>query len=661
MMNAQARIWLTRLAVAALALALVACARPQASPVPGAGEETAPAQTATGAGGPSRVAADTFVQVSIGEPESLDPAWSYETTGSAIEANIYDSLVAFEREKPDSFVPALATEWRLSDDRRTYTFTIRQGVQFHEGGTLEPHDIAYALQRALLQDRVDGPMWLFLEPMLGVSAIQSLALEKAGLSETVEEGQEPPSLEDVPADIQRQVCEAVMDAVTADDEAGTVTIRLQQPTPWFLQLLAQPWAAALDREWMVDQGDWDGSCDTWTQWHDPAAEESILYDRANGTGPYRLGSWLKGQEITLEANEAYWRTEPIWPGGPSGPARLKHVVFQKAAEWGTRFAKLSAGEADTVVVPRSEINQLEPYVHTEYVGGDESAPSTVVHEDGTLKLFRGYPLVTNTAAMFTFAINPDSEFIGSGTLDGNGIPPDFFGDIHVRKGMSYCFDWDTYIAEALQGEAILARGPIIQGLHGYREDSPIYTYDLEKCGQELAQAWDGKLKDVGFRFTVAYNEGNDTRKKAAEILAENLALVDDRYRLEVVSLEWPSFLDARRGMRLPISISGWQEDYHDASNWVHPYMHSQGAYARAQGFPPAMAAQFDGLIDAALLEADGAKRDEMYAQLQNLAIENAIAIFLHQDTGRFYVNRAVSGYYNNPLAPGLWYYALSKS
>lgn len=667
-MNLQPGRWLLSLMAATLLVSLAGCGRREAVSPEGEGTAGTPAQLEGAAttvpergGGVSRVPADTFVEVSIGEPESLDPAWSYETTGSAIEANIYESLVYFEREKPDAFVPALATEWQVSEDRRTYTFKIRDGVTFHEGGTLEPHDIAYSLQRALLQDRVDGPMWLFLEPMLGVSSIESLAFELAGVSGQTAEGEEPPALSDLPPDVLRKTCQMVMEAVTSDDQAGTVTIKVRQPTPWFLQLLAQPWAAALDKEWMVEQGDWDGTCDNWIRWHDPAAEESILFDRANGTGPYRLGTWLKGQEITLEANEAYWRTEPIWPGGPSGPPRIKHIVHQKAAEWGARFAKLEAGEADTVAVPRAEISQVEPLVHTEYLGGDESAPSRLLNENGILKLFRGYPLVTNTAAMFTFAINPDSEFIGSGTLDGNGIPPDFFSDIHVRRGMCYCFDWETYIAEALQGEAIPARGPIIKGLQGYREDSPVYSLDRDKCAQELSQAWEGKLKERGFRFTIAYNEGNETRKKAAEILAENLALVDPKYKVEVVSLEWPSFLDARRGMRLPISISGWQEDYHDASNWVHPYMHSQGAYARAQSFPAELRKQFDELIDAAVLELDEAKRDEMYAKLQALAIEHAIAIFLHQDTGRFYVSRAVSGYFHNPLTPGLWYYALSKS
>ena len=41
---------------------------------------------------------------------------------------------------------------------------------------------------------------------------------------------------------------------------------------------------------------------------------------------------------------------------------------------------------------------------------------------------------------------------------------------------------------------------------------------------EMDQAWDGKVKDTGFKMTIAYNEGNEARKTAAEILAANLCL-----------------------------------------------------------------------------------------------------------------------------------------
>ena len=623
-------------------------------------EEAVDTTGAGEAGHEWRVPLDTFVQVTIGEPESLDPAWTYETSGAAIESNIYEGVVYFDREKPDQFVPALATDWTPSPDNLTYTVNIRSGLTFHAGGTLEPHDIAYSIQRALLQDRVDGPMWLYLEPLLGTSSIESLAFEMAGMSTDVPEGEEAPTFGDVPDDVKLAVCEKVKEVVTADDEAGTVTVTVLQPTPWFLQLLAQPWGGAMDQEWMAEQGGWDGTCETWTDFHAPPAKESILFKQANGTGPYMLGSWKPGQEITLEAFPDYWRTDPIWPGGPSGPAALTHIVIQKVDEWGTRFVKLQAGEADTGSVPRAEISQVADMVHTTYSGGDETADSEVTNDDGKLKLFVCSPPVSMTAAMFIFDINPKSQFIGSGALDGKGIPVDFFSDIHVRKGFNYCFDWDTFINEALQGEGVQARGPIIEGLQGYRPDSDIYSFDRDKCAEELALAWDGKLPDTGFEMTLAYNEGNDARKMAAEILAENVALANEKYTIEVIDLEWPTFLDARRARSLPISVSGWLEDYHDASNWVHPFMHSKGAYARAQSFPADLQAEIDAKIDAAVLETDPAKRDELYAELQQIAYDQAIDIFLHQATGRFYLNKQVTGWFNNSLTPGLWFYSYSK-
>ncbi|MCA9797128.1 MAG: hypothetical protein KC910_35200, partial [Candidatus Eremiobacteraeota bacterium] len=170
----------------------------------------------------------------------------------------------------------------------------------------------------------------------------------------------------------------------------------------------------------------------------------------------------------------------------------------------------------------------------------------------------------------------------------------------------------------------------------------------------------GAVAENGFKMTIAYNQGNTERETAAKILADNLSLVNEKYLVDVIELEWPSFLEARRNEQFPVSVSGWLEDYHDASNWVHPFMHSAGAYARAQNLPEALQASIDEKIDAALVETDEAKRDAMYAELQKIANDEAISIWLYQATGRFYVSKDVSGWFNHPLTPGLWYYALSK-
>ena len=647
-----------------LGISLSACKKEGADTAPGAND---PAATEAGDDAPaepeaepeeesaSKIPNDTFVSVTIGEPESLDPAWTYETSGAGIESNIYEGLLYFDRDSADEFVPALATDWSVSDDGTIYTFNIREGVSFHAGGTLEPHDITYSIQRAMLQDRVDGPMWLFLDPILGTSSIASLALETAGMGEN-----EEATIEDVPEEVAVAVCDLIQTAVSADDETGEVRIAVENPTPWLPQLLSQPWGAALDMEWMVEQGEWDGSCDNWRDWYSPAAQETVLFDQANGTGPYMLGEWKKGEQITLEANENYWRTEPIWEGGPSGPAALKHIVIQSVDEWGTRFAKLTAGEADTVAVPRANIDQVEELIAVTYMGGDSAAEASDGNADGSLQLYLGFPSVSASAAMFTFDINPESQFIGSGALDGEGVPPDFFTDINVRKGFNYCFDWDTFIADALQGEGVQSRGPIIQGLPGYDADFETYSYDLDKCESFLAEAWDGALPETGFKMTIAYNEGNATRQTASEILADSLAVVNAKYQVDVQQLEWPSFLEARRNGEFPISVSGWLEDYHDSSNWVHPFMHSAGAYGRAQSFPEEMSAAFDAKIAEGVAATDPDERAAIYAELQQMANDEAISIWLHQATGRFYLNKDVSGWFNHPLTPGLWYYGLSK-
>jgi peptide/nickel transport system substrate-binding protein len=283
---------------------------------------------------------DTYVVITgAGEPETLDPAWTYETAGSAKENNIYEGVVWFKKDRTDEFVGILATDWSVNETGDAWTFNIRDGVTFHEGGTLEPHDIAYSVHRALLQDRIDGPHWMTLEAFFGLYTVEDLAMEIAGVE----------SFEEVPEDALIETCEMVKAAVVADDEAGTVTYNLHMATPWFLAMLANSFlGATTDKEWMIENGAWDDDCATWVQWHDPAAEDTILFNQANGTGPYKLENWTPGEEIVLVANENYWRADddPIWEGGPAGVPSIARVVIKNIDEWGTRLAMFEAGDAD---------------------------------------------------------------------------------------------------------------------------------------------------------------------------------------------------------------------------------------------------------------------------------------------------------------------------
>ena len=62
-------------------------------------------------------------------------------------------------------------------------------------------------------------------------------------------------------------------------------------------------------------------------------KQTHFTDIVNGTGPFKLETWTKGQEIIMVRNDDYWRTEPAWEGGPTGPAKLQRVVIKIVREW----------------------------------------------------------------------------------------------------------------------------------------------------------------------------------------------------------------------------------------------------------------------------------------------------------------------------------------
>jgi ABC-type transport system substrate-binding protein len=221
----------------------------------------------------------SFVQMTIGDVESLDPAWRYDTASGEQVSYIYETLVCFDGTKTDEFVPTLATEWELLDDNVTYRFKIREGVKFHEGGDLTPEDVEYSFERAMIQDRTGGPVWMLYQPLLGLWGSR-----------------------DGNDNIQ-VTFEQIDNAVEVDGD--WVVFHLSDPA-WalaFLQILSVPsWTptAIVDKEWCIANGDWDGTEGTWLTYNRPQDPgDTVLFNRANGTGPWKLGEWDPGVQIKI--------------------------------------------------------------------------------------------------------------------------------------------------------------------------------------------------------------------------------------------------------------------------------------------------------------------------------------------------------------------------
>jgi peptide/nickel transport system substrate-binding protein len=591
--------------------------------------------------------------------DTLDPAWNYESAGDGVILNIYDQLVTYAGPKATEFVPSLATDWTVSDDGLTYVFNIRDGVKFHNGADLSAEDVAYSLQRGLLQGGTWSPQWLFTEPFFGIGTYDIAELvDPSGALDDDAAGLQAADPEALMA-----ACEAVMNAIQADEAAGTVTFNLATSWGPFLATLAQSWGSILDKDWAMENGTWDGDCATWQNYYGIDSSSSPIRDKTNGTGPYMLESWTPGEEKVLVKNPNWWRTEPTFEGGPTAPT-IERVVLKGVSEWGTRFAMLQAGDADLAGVPGENFSQVDPMVGEwcDYdVASDSFDCKATENPDGALRLYRGMPSTSRTDALFIFNINTDggNPYIGSGQLDGNGIPADFFSDVHVRKAFNYCFDWEAYIADALSGEAVQVSGYAIPGMLGYDPNGPMYHFDLDKCAEEMAMAWDGQVAENGFRLQIGYNTGNVTRQTIAQILQNNLSSIDEKYQVEIIGLPWPSFLAAYRASRLPIAVSGWAEDLHDPHNWAQPFL--VGTYASRQQLPDDLLAQFEEKVSAAVAAGTDAERATLYQELTQMDYDNALAIRLAVGTGRRYEQRWMGGYYYNPIAgTDTRYYTLTK-
>ena len=247
---------------------------------------------------------------------------------------------------------------------------------------------------------------------------------------------------------------------------------------------------------------------------------------------------------------------------------------------------------------------------------------------------------------------PASIYIGSGALDGEGIPVDFFDDLDVRKAFCYAFNYDVYIADALQGEGVQRGSPVVEGLYGYWEDTPMYEYDLDLAKTHMQDAWDGVAWDKGFKFTLLYNAGNLPRKTACELLSEAWASIGatngtpEKFQISVQPLAWPTILGKIFGTRdMPMFQIGWLPDYPHADNFIFPFMHTSGAFSRWQGYGDATT---DAAIQAALLESDYETQMDMYEALQQQYYDDAPGIVLAQPIVRRYFTDHINNFIYNP-------------
>ncbi|MFG6566407.1 ABC transporter substrate-binding protein [Sulfitobacter sp. 1A13679] len=109
------------------------------------------------------------------EPTSLDPtADATASIDSMMTQNVFESLTTVAEN--GEVQPNLATSWEVSEDGLTYTFTLAEGVTFHDGSTLDAEDVVYSFDRAMGEDSVNPSKDIF-EPIESVKAVDPQTVE----------------------------------------------------------------------------------------------------------------------------------------------------------------------------------------------------------------------------------------------------------------------------------------------------------------------------------------------------------------------------------------------------------------------------------------------------------------------------------------------------
>jgi len=556
---------------------------------------------------------DTLVYTTSEFFSSLEPT----RDNPWVVSSFYDTLVSYDRGRTDRFRPLLATEvpslenGRISPDGLTYRFTIRSD------SPLTPEDIEYSFERAMIRGIQSEAISTLHEVLLGDGAFQWYC-DRTGCYYNV-----------TTIDF-----EDIDNAVEAD--GNDVVFHLAKVYPPFMDVLASSSCSILSKAWCVEHGDWPGTEETWEDYispihlYGPPPFNSPLDSAVQGFGPFMLerltiadlNPWGYTSpphitEIVLVRNEDYWR----------GQARLERVVIKWIDDWETRKQMFLEGDADVCSVPEENYTELE---------GVEG-----------IRVYTELPTLGYSGLYFNYATANDSPYIGSGELDGNGVPPDFFSDIDIRKAFAYSIDYDTIINEIYGGDAQQPATPVLEGLPFHNPDQESYTYDPDMARQHFQQAWGGEVWNKGFNVTLLYF-GRNSRGE--------VGIPPDRFALGNLINSSFKAINANFHVTLePIDI--WNVDWNQVSFII--YNHHPGLGLRdlsRDGYGTII----DSLIEAGMNTVDPTERHTIYYEFQRIYHEDVPAIPLAQPLTRHYQRDWVWGWYYNPAAAGLDFYEMLK-
>ena len=232
------------------------------------------------------------------EPGNLNPLIFPTTYDTNVQELVFARLI--QPTSDLSFEPDLAESWALSDEERTITFTLRDGLAWHDGEALTASDVAFTLT-SLADPDYDGGSYA------DVSVIEGAEAYHAGEADSVS------------------------GVNVVDDRTIAVTT-----SEAFAPVLANLAGIFILPEHIYGQVDV-------ARWQQDATNREPM-----GAGPFKFVQWRQGELIELSANEGYYAGRPC----------LDRILI-RFGDQDTMLAALLSGEVDVAQVPINSVASVE--------------------------------------------------------------------------------------------------------------------------------------------------------------------------------------------------------------------------------------------------------------------------------------------------------------
>lgn len=488
------------------------------------------------------------IEGSAKSPGHLDPAVTFSTAGWEIMNQIYQGMVAPNGTSETSYIGVLATNWTVSNNNMSYTFTLRQGVTFSNGNPYNAYVQWYSMYRTLIMNQ--APSFI-----LGQNFNYS-----NGVNFTVT----PTDLNTFnfsnPTSSQLSIMEYPYQSFQVIDNH---TIRLNLgygyngdvPFNALLATLSTPPAAAVDPIFVDAHGGVSGN-----------NTNSYMTTNTMGTGPFYLQKYVPSSTAVLEKSPTYWANNLSNSSLNYAiqPAKLNEVIidYQPVS---TSISAAKAGKLQVI-----------------------DAPSSSYYS--TLKGISG----------FNTSILPVRFGSSEGTYYVYMDPASFsaFTNLDVRMAITYAINYTGIISTVYHGLASPWIGPVPAGFPYYNRTtsglSP-YSYDPVKAAHLLAEAGyratlpNGTvLNSGGSKFptaTFTFDVDSSSQTSEAQIIIADLEAIGIPITSDGVSHStWESIIFGTNANSTThyFGISYYTEDYTATEDYVDAILDE--GYVGASGY-----------------------------------------------------------------------------